>query len=438
MAIWLMKWGRWCSALSLCILASHCWAQEQPLGTREQKPGEQQTRDQLAPPEPSTTFPTPGPTLVEFPVELYGLLRPMRQGATLTPAFGISEEYNDNIFADNRDKQSDFITNFSPAVTLTLNWPRYELRAGYIATGQVYARETRLTSLLESQTFIGTGLYRATPNLTLTVAESFVWDRGTEIVGGFSTGRQEFLTNTITPGLSWSLTPADSLSASAGYSTVRFLESGPGRGSDTYSAQGTFSHQFTPRFNGHISYFFTYIDPESDLHSITHQPLLGFSYRITPALTLAVEGGPAFSEIGGDSFVLPTGSIDITQRWQSVLLNLRYSRGVSAAGAFAGSNDTQTASGALGVTTLQRGLFLYVSPWYSKANSLDNRAVQQVDVNSWGVYLGATYEINRYMSLIGRYSFFQQRTGKSSAVQVDIDQNRVRIGLQFGYPIPLN
>jgi len=38
-----------------------------------------------------------------------------------------------------------------------------------------------------------------------------------------------------------------------------------------------------------------------------------------------------------------------------------------------------------------------------------------------------------YANLFAGYTFYQQRTGGSSTQQVDVDQNRVRVGVQFGY-----
>jgi hypothetical protein len=66
---------------------------------------------------------------------------------------------------------------------------------------------------------------------------------------------------------------------------------------------------------------------------------------------------------------------------------------------------------------------------------LSSRQSGQVDVKTATLTLGATYQIWRFTSIFGGYSFLWQRTGASSATQVDADQNRVRFGLQFGYPI---
>ena len=48
--------------------------------------------------------------------------------------------------------------------------------------------------------------------------------------------------------------------------------------------------------------------------------------------------------------------------------------------------------------------------------------------------LNAAYQVARYISVFGTYTFYRQRNESSSANAADVDQNRVFIGLQFGYP----
>ena len=62
------------------------------------------------------------------------------------------------------------------------------------------------------------------------------------------------------------------------------------------------------------------------------------------------------------------------------------------------------------------------------------RRAGQVDVEAVTLNLGATYQIAQYAALFGGYTFLRQRTGGSSSTQIDADQNRVRFGLQLGYP----
>jgi hypothetical protein len=56
------------------------------------------------------------------------------------------------------------------------------------------------------------------------------------------------------------------------------------------------------------------------------------------------------------------------------------------------------------------------------------------DFWSVSLALGATYQIARFINVFGGYNYFVQRAGARSTV-ADVNQNRVRFGLQFGYPI---
>ena len=58
-----------------------------------------------------------------------------------------------------------------------------------------------------------------------------------------------------------------------------------------------------------------------------------------------------------------------------------------------------------------------------------------VDVKVFTLGLGAAYRFNPYVTFFGGYSFLIQRVGRFSTTQdFDADQNRVKLGVQFGYP----
>jgi len=363
---------------------------------------------------------------------------------TLTPSISVSEEYNDNIFSDNRNRQWDFITSLSPALTLYVNRPSYQLTAGYSFSADLYAREDRLSNAPDTQNFVATGLYRLTPVLTLTASDAFAFNRNSNQVAaqGFSSGRQKSWSNTFTPGMTWQMTPRNSLSLSAIYGVLRFEGAGTGVDSDTLGIQSTLTHAFTPRFSGIVAYGFTYLDPQGQKQgqnqgqdvSKTHTATLGFSYVLTPTLTAIVTGGASLTELSGDTFVAPAGTASLVQVLPFGSASLQYNKGVSVAGGFGGTNNTQTVSGTLTLSTLMRGLLVVLSPVYSTSESVGSGRAGQVDVEAITLNLGATYQIARYTALFGGYTFFRQRTGGSSLTQVDADQNRVRFGLQFGYP----
>ena len=156
-------------------MASYAWGQEPP------------PRGVGAQPSGTVTGPAAGPPslpIAAYPLELLGLLAPgaQRGPVTLTPSISVSEEYNDNIFLDNRDRQWDFITSFSPALTLYVNRPSYQLSAGYSFSADLYAREDRLSNALDTQNFVATGLYRLTPVLTLTASDAFSFNRNSNQV----------------------------------------------------------------------------------------------------------------------------------------------------------------------------------------------------------------------------------------------------------------
>ncbi len=431
-------------------MASHAWGQEtQPRGLGTQPPG---TALEPAPIPPSAV-----PSIATYPLELLGLLGPpARRGpVTLTPSIAIGEEYNDNIFLDNRNRQSDFISTFGPTITLFVNRPSYQLNAGYSFNAVVYARNERLNNAFDSQNFIASGLYRASPALTLNVTDTFALNRNTNLVSsqGFSasTGRQESWTNTFSPGLTWQMTARNTLTLTASYIVLRFegagggvgssagggvgSGTGGGIGSDTYSLQSNLTHTFTPRFAGIVGYGFTYLDAQRQEASTSHTPTLGFNYQLTRTLSATVNGGAAVTELGGKTIISPAGNASLTQTLGFGSASLQYTRGVSVAGGFGGTTDTQIVSGRLELSTLQRGLLIVFNPAYNLAESVDSQQTGTVDVQTFTVSLAAYYQVARYTNLFAGYTFFRQRTGGSASVQLDADINRVRFGVQFGYPI---
>ena len=90
------------------------------------------------------------------------------------------------------------------------------------------------------------------------------------------------------------------------------------------------------------------------------------------------------------------------------------------------------------MATWLQGLFVSFSPAYSTSESVDDRDPNRVDVQAFTLTLAAYYQVARYVSVFGGYTFLHQRTGGASSQQVDVDQNRVRVGLQFGYPFNLD
>jgi hypothetical protein len=421
----------------ICVMAPPAWGQETPRGGAGDQPPAPTTAPSPAPEGPS-------PSLAAYPLELLGLLAPpiQRGPITLMPSMSVSVEYNDNLFLNNQNRQWDLLTGFSPAITLFVNRPSYELRGGYTFTADVYERESRFNSAFDHQSLVASGVYRAARGLTFTASDSFALDRNTNRVAaeGFASGRQESWSNTFAPGMTWQITPGDTLGLDATYLVQRFT--GAGLGSDTYGLQSHLDHAFTLRLTGSIGYGFTYLDLEGQENSATHTPTLGVSYHLTRTLRGSVSGGPSITQLGSETLVSAAGAASLVQDLRFGSASVQYTRAVSAAGGFGGATDTQSASGTLSLPTLLRGLVVVFSPAYSIAESVSRGQTEQeqVDVKVLTLNLGVTYQIAHFASFFGGYTFLRQRTGGqrtggSSSVQFDVDQNRVRFGVQFGYPI---
>ena len=441
-----------CAILGFVVSAvPHVWAQQPP----PQQPPPSVLRQPAAEPEeeegerrgsPLLRIPVIGPTLAPsypalsiYPLELLGLLMsPLeRREVNLLPAFAISEEFNDNIFLNNDNKRYDFITGFTPSVSLLVNRPRFQVAAGFANTSEIFARTSSSNDAFARQNLIVGTFWQPAPQLTFTLADSFLRDQSPDArAGGFALGGQASVSNVLTPTMGWSFGPQTRLDLGATYNLIRFEGRGSGIESDTYGFMSNLNHNFTPRFAGMIGYNFTYIDLRSGHgdNSTTHNPTVGFGYRLTPNLSVSIDGGPAFTNLGSEDFITPGISAGITWRLPFGSASAYYSENVAVAGGFGGPTDSKTVTGTLVVSTL-RDLVVIFSPAWTKAESLSDRQIQRVDVGLFTLGLGAAYRLNPYVTFFGGYSFLLQRVGRFSTTQdFDADQNRVKFGVQFGYP----
>ena len=422
--------------VALCFVATQVLAQERPA-----QPGPAAPRSTVG--EGSPGLQDFGPPITAYPAELLGLLAPPaeRGPITLRPSIAVSEEYNDNVLLNNQTRKWDLITRVSPGLTLTVNRPSYQLSAGYTLSGELYANESRLNDAWKDQAFVATGLYRGLRGLTVTVADSFALNRSTNQAAsqGFATGRQETWNNTFTPGMTWEMTPRNTLNVTGTFAVQRFLSASTGSisGSDsnTYALQTTLEHVLTRRLTGILGYGITYLDLLGQQeNSTTHTPTVGARYMLTPTLTASVSGGPAITQLAGETSISPGGSARLVQVLQIGSVSLEYTRGVGTAGGFGGTTDTQTISAGLSLPTWYRGLVVAFTPSYRIATSVSRRQASQIDIRALTVPVAVNYQFARYSSIFAEYTYFQQQTGSNSSLRSDVDQNRLRFGLQFGYP----
>jgi hypothetical protein len=121
------------------------------------------------------------------------------------------------------------------------------------------------------------------------------------------------------------------------------------------------------------------------------------------------------------------------------LIRADFDRRVGTAGGLGGPTDDTRIGARVDVTTLTRGLTLSLAPRYNivKSPPDDDR---RIDIQSFTMPVTATYRLTAWVAAIASYQFFRQRTGggpvvnRGLIVAEDADQNRLFVGLQFGYP----
>jgi hypothetical protein len=368
------------------------------------------------------------------------LQQPRRAPFTLTPSITITGEYNDNIFIDNHNKASDFIIGFTPGLALSIERPTYRLAAGYNFTAELFTQDPNESHAFDRQNFFLDSLWRVDPFLTLTLTDAFIFSTDTNLISreAVATGRDRALSNALAASAAWQFAPLWLLRGEASWTTERFQRQDL-QDSDVYRIAVTTERRFSRQLTGDLGYEFGYFDIEREPKSITHTPRVGVSWQPTATIALTLRGGPSFEiKDNGDTRVTPAVAASYRQRLPFGAVGLSYDRAIGTAGGLGGTTDNQLISGFVDVTTLARGLILQFLPRYSIVESPDSN---RVDIQSFTAALQVTYRLTAWMSLIGGYQFFHQRSGSTAVSAIgtpianDADQNRVFFGVQFGYPI---
>lgn len=367
-----------------------------------------------------------------------GLEEPRRAPLTLTPTFTVEWEFNDNVVLNNDDRRRDFITRLTPGLILEWESSTHRLAAGYNFSAELYAKETHLSRAFDSHRFALDTLFQVNPRLTLTLTDTFAFDTDTNLVAeeGVATGRDQAYGNTLSGTAAWVVDTRTTLHGGASWSLQRFDREDL-FDSDVYRADVGLERTLTTRLSGSIGYEIGYFDIDREENVTTHTPLLGVVYRFTETLTGSLRGGPTVQvEEDNDTRVTPTVRASLRQRRAWGAVGLDYTRAVGTAGGLGGTTDNQSIGAVVELTTLMKGLTVELGPRYALIESPDDR----IDVRTFTLPLTAVFRVNAWLSLVGSYRFLHQRsdsrlTTVGAALANDVDQNRVSIGLQVGYPI---
>ena len=374
------------------------------------------------------------------------LQMPRRAPLTIVPSVTVAEEYNDNVNLSNANRESDFITIIQPGVAVTLESSTYRLAAGYSFSADMYAREPGRNAAFDRQNFDLDTQWRPTEQLTLTLIDTFLLTTNTNLIspeGVAAAGGDRAWSNALRGGVGYRLTPFTTLRGGGSY-TVQRYDSAAVEDANIYTADVAVDRVLSTNLTGTLAYEVAYFDIEFEPTTWTHTPRLGASYRLTNTITLSLSGGPSFEipESGSrDSRVTPAVTALYEQRMFFGTLRADFDRRIGVSAGIGGPTDNTSVGGRVDVLTLMRGLTLSLGARYAWVESPDNRQ-PRIDIQTFTLPLTATYRITAWIAAVAGYQFYRQRTGSAPVVNQrsglviaeDADQNRVFVGLQFGYP----
>ena len=371
-------------------------------------------------------------------------LEPTRKAPlTIVPSFTLTEEYNDNVFLDNGNRKSDFITGFTPGIAITYERPTFRLAAGYNFTAELFARETNENHAFDRQNFFLDTAWKVDPFLTLSLTNAFIFSTDTNLISReqVATGRDRSLSNVLGIGASYQLTEFWSVRGGASYTLERFSGSGL-QDSDVYRADVGVDRRVSSRLTVGAGFEFGYFDIDNEEKTTTYTPRIGAAWRATETITLALSGGPTVERReDGNTRVTPAITASYAQKLFFGSVGLAYDRSVGTGGGLGGPTDNDIISGYVTVTNLLRGFTVQLLPRYSNVQSPDSN---RIDIRSFTAALAATYRLTDWVAVIGGYQFFTQRSSSTAVSSIglplanDADQNRLFFGLTFGYPIRID
>ncbi|MGH7893976.1 MAG: hypothetical protein ACREQL_04860, partial [Candidatus Binatia bacterium] len=188
-----------------------------------------------------------------------GAMAPATSGAqgrwVLTPSLTLSEQFDDNIFGTSLNRESDFISQTTPGISLAYQGESLEFLGQFSATGQIYAKNPDLNNFGDNQQ--GTLIVSYRPEQRLTLG----------LFGYYAK------TNTPTTFLNQPMVPV-------GVTVVPTVDL-VRQESTQYTLNATVGYQFNPRVSGTATYSLAVSDQESGGNSMSNAGSLRLSYEWT-------------------------------------------------------------------------------------------------------------------------------------------------------------
>ena len=374
-----------------------------------------------------------------------GLLSPtagwgqQEAGWTVTPSFALSEVFDDNIFSRNSDstRQSDLITRLTPGLQAGYYSIPLTLVGRYTFDAEVYARHPELNKAQIRQQASAEVRYLPIRPLTLSMNGSYARTQTPQDLNtltGIESARSRAESYSVSPSASYQVNSLTTIGSH--YSFTRDKRGG-GVETDTNAFSIDLQRRIAAQDTGTITYAFRHYQFDQQETSggndttTSHVGSLTWSHTFTPLTSLTLQGGARFSE----GTVNPEVSATIQHRLQQGQLSFTYARSQTTAIGLGGTIDTESFSATASYEPIR---FLRFSATPAFFRNERQNATSRV----YSLGLNASYEISRWLSLVGSYRFsfqdgaFSSTTGGAS--NQEILRNVALIQLVTSYPYRLD
>jgi hypothetical protein len=250
------------------------------------------------------------------------------------PSIAVSEEYTDNVFENNLNKRSDYITMAQPGISLNYKAPFWDWDLGYAFDYRYYARESRkddaahngnlkgLVKLVDEKLFLelNDSYKRVSLDVTRdTTKDSLFQNQSDQNVGNVSSYLvlRPTAATMIKTGYRYVNTWYKDPKAVSKQDHVGFLET---------------SYEVTPRFFANMGYTFTKEKPDSENSRVAsnsfirHETYLGPRYEYAEKSFIFVQGGAIITKYDNrPETISPSWSAGITHTFDTVTANFNTS-----------------------------------------------------------------------------------------------------------------
>ena len=346
-------------------------------------------------------------------------------------SLSLSAEYNNNIFLSHADKKSDFVTYVNPAVALALRPANSELRLGYSPSFNIYKSHDELNNTSHSA-FIR-GSFTLSDKMSVTIGDTFVRSEEVRDLASVASlgpirARVKSTVNDLSGSMSYRLKPNLVYRLGGSYSDVSFSESGF-RENKTYGGSTGLTYIKSERSTFTLDARYTLFDYKSGNDAQSQNYLLGVVYRVTPTLTVGLNGGAVITEIEGAETQETgfAGGVNITKTLERGSLTLSFTQDVVSG--FEEGNPQTSQAVTLNLTRPLSPLWtLSLAPSYSKFKAVKN---SDIDTEVINVSSSLAYNFRSWGSLVFAYNFMKFNDTKDSSR--DYDDHRVTLTFRLHY-----